>query len=93
MLSAKPKFHQAAQKTDPQDLLALSTYIYLFSTTVPVRSSELGPLHPQTSVSPRNQRGGGTHSPGGEGVGVPIWTTGEKALYSLHSLGYGHRHR
>jgi hypothetical protein len=52
------------------------------STTVAVPSSELGPPHPSPQASvfpPRNQRGGGTHSPVGEGVGVSIRTPREKA--------------
>jgi hypothetical protein len=56
-------------------------------TTVPVPSSELGPPIPSPAsecAPPPGIKGGiqggeGTHSPAGEGVGVPIRTTGEKA--------------
>ncbi len=58
-----------------------------------VPSSELGPTHPISrkrvcTPPPPQTKGGGTHSPAGEGVGgggVPIPTTGEK-LWILYTL-------
>jgi hypothetical protein len=63
-------------------ILQPTKYVYIKSTTVYVPSSELGLSQPlsrqRVCPSPQN-RGGGVHSPAGEGLGVPIPTAGEKA--------------
>ncbi len=48
------------------------------------------PPLPQASVflpSPPKTKGGGTHSPAGEGVGRSQFGQGEKAYYSVYSVG------
>ncbi len=56
-------------------------------------SSEIGtppPPLPQASVPTHGTKGaggGGTHPPACEGVEIPIRTTGDKALHSVHSVG------
>ncbi len=77
MFSAKPKFHQAVQKTDPRDVVAQSAYIYLeYRSVCPL--VRIGTPSPADECVPPEPKRGGTHSSGGEGVGVTIWTTGER---------------
>ncbi len=64
-------------------------YIYTYSTTVPVPSSELDPAPPPLSRElcpspPGNQTGRGHTCLRVRRWGVPIRTTGEKAQYSVY---------
>jgi hypothetical protein len=64
----------------------------LWSTKVSVCPLvRIGALHPlsrkRVCPSPPEQKGDGTHSPGGGGRGIPIRTTGEKVKYSVYSFG------
>jgi hypothetical protein len=68
--------------------VAATTYSYIleYHSVCPlVRIGTPPPPLPQASVSPRNQREGHT-PPAGEGVGVPIRTTGENACSTLSTL-------
>jgi hypothetical protein len=80
MLPAKPKFHHAAQKTDPRDVMAQITYIYLeYHSVCPlVRIGTPSPA--DECIPPEPKRGGGTHSSGREGVGGPNLDDGRKSL-------------
>jgi hypothetical protein len=66
-------------------------YVFRKSTTVYVPSSELGLSQPPLTrqrlcPSPQNRRGGGAHSPAGEGLGESQFRRLEKKLSTLPTL-------
>jgi hypothetical protein len=65
------------------ELLGITKYVYIKSTTVYVPSSELGLSRQRVCPSPRNQKGGGAHSPAGEGLGESQFRRLEKRLSNL----------
>jgi hypothetical protein len=68
--------------------IELTKYVYIKSTTVHVPSSELGLSQPlsRQRVCPE-PKGGGAHSPAGEGLGESKFRRLEKKLSTLPTLG------
>jgi hypothetical protein len=78
--------YQSFLKSRPQS----TKYLYIKSTTAYAPSSELGLSQTlsrqRVCPSPRKQRGGGAHSPAGEGLGESQFRRLEKKLSTLPTL-------
>ncbi len=73
----------------PSPLVHVTTAQSRQNARLLLQSSELGSptTHSQASESPSFGSGGGTHSLGGEGVGVPILTRVQTLWYSRYIQG------